>query len=293
MTAMRHHCNRFMLRLANNGWLLFLMILLTLAFGAATYMLFEPDKDWLTSSYFSIVAGFTIGFGDQFPVGVLGRLSAICLIITMWYLSLLASSNVTARLVYKRNAWNHLEQEKYLASLLRKLKHFGLIHQDATQLPLPPNYVPESALLPKGPLLRFANNGRAITIAIIVVIIGSAAGYSITEGKDWFTSVWFAIVAGWTVGFGDQFPVTPDGRLVCILLIASMWFLSLLANAYITSRQITDNDEWTHEEQERALYAELLLDIHFGLVPEYFVKLPPPGWTIGDPEPLECLPAYV
>lgn len=94
------------------------------AFGAATlgYSYFEKASLW-DSFWWAIVTGPTVGYGDQFPVTVGGRIVGMLLIVfCVFFLVPL----ITARMVSAAdlNGWTHEEQEQIkndLATIRQKV----------------------------------------------------------------------------------------------------------------------------------------------------------------------------
>ncbi|WP_369137534.1 potassium channel family protein [Modestobacter versicolor] len=92
----------------------------------------------------------------------------------------------------------------------------------------------------------------------------SAPGASITSYGD---AVWWAITTITTVGYGDAYPVTPEGRLVAVLLMISgiallgvvtaavaSWFVGRVAEA---AQAQDDADDAELRSEVRALAAEV------------------------------------
>lgn len=89
----------------------------------------------------------------------------------------------------------------------------------------------------------------AYTFAIMIL---GTVGFEYFEHRGWGDSLWWSIVTGFTVGYGDQYPTTLGGRVVGSLLIISMvLFLVPLITARMATYLIVNNDAWTHAEQEQ------------------------------------------
>ena len=51
------------------------------------------------------------------------------------------------------------------------------------------------------------------------VIVAGAAGYRITEGWDWGDCLWMVLITISTIGYGEIEPLSPQGRLVTVLIV--------------------------------------------------------------------------
>jgi len=57
-------------------------------------------------------------------------------------------------------------------------------------------------------------------LALVVVAVGGAIGYRITEGWDWGDCFWMVLITISTIGYGEVEPLSQAGRLVTVLTIA-------------------------------------------------------------------------
>ena len=55
--------------------------------------------------------------------------------------------------------------------------------------------------------------------AMTTVIVAGAAGYRITEGWDWGDCLWMVLITISTIGYGEIEPLSPQGRLVTVLIV--------------------------------------------------------------------------
>ena len=51
------------------------------------------------------------------------------------------------------------------------------------------------------------------------VILAGSAGYRITEGWDWGDCLWMVLITISTIGYGEIEPLSPQGRLVTVLIV--------------------------------------------------------------------------
>lgn len=83
------------------------------------------------------------------------------------------------------------------------------------------------------------------------VVAVSALLYAWFEGKSVWDGIWWGVITSATVGYGDQYPVTTEGRVVGIVLVLfTVLFLVPLITARMASYMIVNNDAWTNSEQE-------------------------------------------
>jgi hypothetical protein len=99
--------------------------------------------------------------------------------------------------------------------------------------------------------VKVANRPQLLILATVTDLVGVGLVYSVVEKRGPVEGIWWAIVTGFTVGYGDSYPSTTLGRALGALLIVTMFVLALCLGAQITSRLIEDHDEFTHQEQVR------------------------------------------
>ncbi len=93
------------------------------------------------------------------------------------------------------------------------------------------------------------NDPRRTAVAILVDWVVCSWTYSLLEGKGPIEGLWWGIVTGSTVGYGDFYPDSTAGRGVGAFLIVSMWGLAVVAGSHFVSSLVRDPNAFTHEEQ--------------------------------------------
>lgn len=93
----------------------------------------------------------------------------------------------------------------------------------------------------------------AALLTLFLVVLGGAAQHAASEseyGSLW-DGVWWAVVTVTTVGYGDLYPTTVQGRLVgMVLMFTGIAFLALLTAA-IASRWVKQERSEEREEAEQ------------------------------------------
>ncbi len=100
-------------------------------------------------------------------------------------------------------------------------------------------------------VMRVINRPFLLAAITAVNLVACGLLYAVLEHKGPIEGTWWAIVTGFTVGYGDQYPTTTPGRGVGAYLIVSMFILALCLGAQITAKLVVDRDAFTHEEQEQ------------------------------------------
>ena len=102
-------------------------------------------------------------------------------------------------------------------------------------------------------LNRVVNGPRSLVLAILAVWVACSWTYAVLEDVGPIEGLWWGIVTGSTVGYGDFYPSTVAGRGVGAVLIVSMLVLVPIAIGHVIARFVHDRDEFTHEEQQQVL----------------------------------------
>lgn len=105
--------------------------------------------------------------------------------------------------------------------------------------------------VPRQAIVWAANSPGTLGISSIILVLSSAGLYALFEHKSYGEALWWAVVTASTVGYGDTYPETWQGRLVATALIAVMvLFIVPMITAQFASKLIVDRDAFRHEEQE-------------------------------------------
>lgn len=93
-------------------------------------------------------------------------------------------------------------------------------------------------------LLRLAGLLTGVYFAAVLV-------YVTFEHHSPSDAMWWAFMTFTTVGYGDQYPTTSEGRFAGALLVCTAVFLVIpVITAAVISRFENEGDKWTHDEQE-------------------------------------------
>jgi voltage-gated potassium channel len=97
---------------------------------------------------------------------------------------------------------------------------------------------------------------------IVYQLENRAPGANIVTGRD---AIWWALVTISTVGYGDRYPVTAEGRLVAAILITFGVALfgvltSFLATTFLESGQRNQEDDIAAIRAELAEIKQLLVE---------------------------------
>lgn len=93
-----------------------------------TYMLAEGVSVRI-SWWFSVVTGFTVGYGDNFPKTLSGQLISAEFIITSWFVLAIVLVQIFTKHLLDRNQFSHEEQELMKGWLAELIVQCRLIYQ--------------------------------------------------------------------------------------------------------------------------------------------------------------------
>lgn len=119
-------------------------------------------------------------------------------------------------------------------------------------------------------LARILDTSRkrlAALAGLLAALYGIAvASYMRYDHHGLADACWWAFMTLTTVGYGDQYPTSVQGRLAGVILVmAAVFIIVPTLTAVVASRLIVDDDAWTHDEQE--LVKRLLTELHEALLP--------------------------
>lgn len=91
-----------------------------------------------------------------------------------------------------------------------------------------------------------------LSLYLLFVYVMALVVYGVTEHHGLWDSAWWGLMTFTTVGYGDEYPHTVAGRIMGIVLVMSAVFVVVpTITAFVSSRFIVDDHEWTHDEQEQ------------------------------------------
>lgn len=103
----------------------------------------------------------------------------------------------------------------------------------------------------------------ATLLSLLLLVLGSVAILQFERGPDSnihgpADAAWWTIVTLTTVGYGDRYPVTPEGRLVAVVLMVAGVGLFGALSGFVASwflapaerRQVSEVDHLRHEIEE-------------------------------------------
>lgn len=124
-------------------------------------------------------------------------------------------------------------------------------------------------------LARLLNTSRKRLAALAGLLAGlyaiAVGSYMRYDHHGLADACWWAFMTLTTVGYGDQYPTSVQGRLAGVILVmAAVFIIVPTITAVVASRLIVDDDAWTHDEQE--LVKRLLIEVHGALLPDSDVQ---------------------
>ena len=93
------------------------------------------------------------------------------------------------------------------------------------------------------------NTPRYVWTAVLALWVTCSWTYALLEDKGPIEGLWWGIVTGSTVGYGDFYPESTAGRFIGAVLICSMLLLIPIGIGHVIARLVVDRNEFTHEEQ--------------------------------------------
>lgn len=95
-----------------------------------------------------------------------------------------------------------------------------------------------------------------VVVLFVLVVLVAGSLFALFEGKNVLDGIWWAVVTGFTVGYGDIAPGSLGGRIVGALLMTfSTWVMLPLIIVLFIKKHSPDRNEFTHEEQVQILAA--------------------------------------
>ena len=104
------------------------------------------------------------------------------------------------------------------------------------------------------PLRALVNAPHLLVLLVLAIWVGCSLTYAVLEDKGPVEGLWWGIVTGSTVGYGDYYPATPAGRAVGAVLIVSMLVFVPIAIGHVIANLVFD--------KESLAVATVLEDVH-------------------------------
>jgi len=92
------------------------------------------------------------------------------------------------------------------------------------------------------PLQALVNAPHLLVLAIVAIWVGCSLTYAVLEDKGPIEGLWWGIVTGSTVGYGDFYPASTTGRAVGAVLIVSMLVLVPIAIGHVIANLVFDKE---------------------------------------------------
>ena len=104
------------------------------------------------------------------------------------------------------------------------------------------------------PLRALVNAPHLLVLLVLAIWVTCSLTYAALEDKGPVEGLWWGIVTGSTVGYGDFYPSTTTGRAVGAVLIVSMLVLVPIAIGHVIANLVFD--------KESLAVATVLEDVH-------------------------------
>jgi len=104
------------------------------------------------------------------------------------------------------------------------------------------------------------NQPRRLVVAIVAVWVACSLAYALLEGEHPVQGLWWGVVTGSTVGYGDYYPSSVAGQVVAMLLIVAMLVMVPIAIGHVIAGFVVDRNAFTHDEQ--VALARSVSDLH-------------------------------
>jgi hypothetical protein len=104
------------------------------------------------------------------------------------------------------------------------------------------------------PLRALVNAPHLLVLMVLAIWVVCSLTYAVLEGKGPIEGLWWGIVTGSTVGYGDFYPSSTAGRAIGAVLIVSMLVLVPIAIGHVIANLVFD--------KESLAVATVLEDVH-------------------------------
>jgi hypothetical protein len=104
------------------------------------------------------------------------------------------------------------------------------------------------------PVRGLVNAPHLLVLAILVIWVACSLVYALLEDKGPIEGLWWGIVTGSTVGYGDFYPSSTAGRAIGAVLIVAMLVLVPIAIGHVIANLVFD--------KESLAVATVLEDVH-------------------------------
>jgi hypothetical protein len=108
----------------------------------------------------------------------------------------------------------------------------------------------------KSAILTLLNHWHTVLAFYAIVIFGGGTAYMVAEtgtekAPGWVDSIYWAFVTSASIGYGDYFPVTDAGRVVCVFVgICGIWIVIPTIVVLMLQSVIQDIHKLTDLEQQ-------------------------------------------